>query len=966
MSARAWRAALVLTITSAVPAWCGPWPDFTGADLLPPGMEATYPKLADALAAHNRSGERTYCMVILEGTGGVEARDALDAMVDGWERERPLDQNQVVVLLALGERMIAVRGGAALQAGYGFQGERVDREIVSRYFVPYARDGDIEAGLMSLLRGSEAWFAAQAAPPAPGAGVDGPAAPVAAAPERAPVPAPAVETPAARKNAPEHRAGVLGEPAPYRLWPWGLGGGVLLAGGWLVLRRMRRSREKREASLAPARAFTDEVVALLDDVESLARRHSLLPFSDPDFEAPMVGDTLAAYDRAGRDVEGLRAHWLAMMTGVNQLKVYLDSPAGLDEEALAEIGPIIAGHDQRNAAAALREACESQLAALEAAHESADRELAALGTGMARIDRLVDDVSAAGFSVEPYGDDRQGCRSGWDSARGLRDADPLGAATDARDLTGQVAILEEGLKRVWECGEQLPALRERLADVGRTAAVKRSEGLTLLEDDGNPDPMIAQGRQECDAAELALNRAAWETAEGHLAQASVLEERAREAIRRQEDARAYCREALTACTARLHDLDGQWRTSEDTIRQLATLHADASWEDVAGHRDRAGRILESLSTMLASASASASDDRQQYFHAEDLLHHIEQQAEQSAALLDDIRDRLQDLDACQRSCREVLAVQQTALAAWKKRGDGHRDILDPDWEAAWSGAGEMMARIQEGMQDERPNWPAVADRLELLDRAVAEETADLDDAVAGHAAFAEAFDAVQREVESVQRWLAERSEDRPGANSMAGAAAKVLATLSRENASYRGAWAEAAKRLERVGADVRAARRLGERDVELAGEAQQSINRAQARVQEVRSFFREGVNAEAATAQRWLSEAIGALGRQGYEDAIERAGTAMDEASASLQRAEQGARERRRARNRRRMELLATTMIHAASAYYGARRGSQRSWHTRRHVETKAMPSRPTFPSRTFTPKAPPPRWGSGTSQSRW
>ena len=966
MSARAWRAVFfVLTLPFAGPAWSGPWPAFTGAPLLPPGVEAHYGELATALAAHNRSGDRTYCMAILDRLGGVEARDALDAMVDAWQREPPLDRNQVVVLLATEDRMIAVRGGANLQARYGFQGDRIDREIVGRYFIPYARDGDFEAGLVSLLGGCEEWFGAQtpAETSAADAAVGEPAVDEARAAAEPGAP-PGAEAAVSSAPPAPRREGVLGEPAPYRLWPWGLGGGVLLVAGWSISRRMRLAREKREASLAPARAFTDEAVALLDDVESLARRHSLLPFSDPDFDAPMTGDTLAAYDRAGRDIEGLRALWLGMMSGVNQLKVYLDSPAGLNEEALAEIGPIVTAHDHREDAAALRGACESQLTALEGAHETADRELAALRATMERVDQLVEEVTAAEFSVEPYREDREGCRIGWDEARGLRDADPLGAAAQVRDLAGQASVLEEGLRRVGACGARLRLLREQLVDVARAAAARRSEGLQLVEEDGNPDPMIAQGSQECDAADLALDRAAWETAEGHLAQASIWDERAREAIRRQEEARAYCGEALTACTARLQDLAGQAQSAEDTLGQLAALHAEASWADVAGHRDRAVRILESLSPMLESASSSA--DHQRYFHAEDLLHHMAQQAEQAAVLLDDIRDRLRDLDACQASCREGLAARETALASWKKRGNEHRHILDPDWETAWSRARDMMERIQDGMAEDRPNWPAVADRLAQLEQAVAEETADLEDAVAGHAAFTDAYDVVKAEVDSVQRWLDERSEDRPGANRMADGAAEALVALAGEKTSFRGAWAEAVKRLDRIGADARAARTLGERDVQLAGEARQIMHQAQIRVQEARSFFREGVSADGATAQRWLSEAMGAFGRQAYEDAIERSGKAMDEGSASLQRAEQRAREKRRARNRRRMERLATTVIHAAAAYHGARRGSRRSWHTRRHVESKAMPSRPTFPSRTFTPKAPPPRWGSGTSQSRW
>src|SRR4051794_22265508 len=45
------------------------------------------------------------------------------------------------------------------------------------------------------------------------------------------------------------------------------------------------------------KAFRQQAVSLMDQLDALRKRHKALPTSDPDFKVPMEGATLALYDQ---------------------------------------------------------------------------------------------------------------------------------------------------------------------------------------------------------------------------------------------------------------------------------------------------------------------------------------------------------------------------------------------------------------------------------------------------------------------------------------------------------------------------------------------------------------------------------------------------------------------------------------------------------------------------------------------
>ena len=80
--------------------------------------------------------------------------------------------------------------------------------------------------------------------------------------------------------------------------------------------------------------FREKAVVLIDQIDSLRKRHKTLPSTDPDFTAPMTGATLhALYNQVEHDLDDLWSRWLEVMETWN-LRVDGDPPRlGPDSEA---------------------------------------------------------------------------------------------------------------------------------------------------------------------------------------------------------------------------------------------------------------------------------------------------------------------------------------------------------------------------------------------------------------------------------------------------------------------------------------------------------------------------------------------------------------------------------------------------------------------------------------------------------
>ena len=157
--------ALLLAATSGLRAQT-PMPAFTGERVYAAGVPDIYGPLREHIAQLEESSQQTYYVVVVQssGNGNYATRDYVDALYQKWVEQaargqQSLDPNRsVIVVLALGNRQLAVHPGTLLQSRFGLQGQAIDRQLVQPHFIPHARAGNYAEGLRVLLSEIEQWI----------------------------------------------------------------------------------------------------------------------------------------------------------------------------------------------------------------------------------------------------------------------------------------------------------------------------------------------------------------------------------------------------------------------------------------------------------------------------------------------------------------------------------------------------------------------------------------------------------------------------------------------------------------------------------------------------------------------------------------------------------------------------------------------------------------------------------------
>ena len=147
-----------------------------------------------------------------------------------------------------------------------------------------------------------------------------------------------------------------------------------------------RKSQLQGAVDAQFRGFREKAVALMDQIDSLRKRHKTLPSTDPDFTAPMTGATLALYNQVEHNLDDLWSRWLEVMETWNQVERQIRAGSGLTLKPTEEARKLI---EQGGIDTLLRQssACRQKLDRLNQGHEQA-RE--ALTAGRAELNALHD------------------------------------------------------------------------------------------------------------------------------------------------------------------------------------------------------------------------------------------------------------------------------------------------------------------------------------------------------------------------------------------------------------------------------------------------------------------------------------------------------------------------------------------------------------------------------------------------
>lgn len=601
--------------------------------IVAPGIPDDFAPVREAIAAVNRDGGRRYRVVVVDSKddqGGAAV--LLPRLVDRWWEARDEGggydpSTDITILLDIGDRSIAMDAPPSLLESAGLDLDRLERQVIGKAFVPRAKDMQYAKGLADLVTSTEQTITGG----------------IAAQARRA-------------EALKEFRTRTLPLAAVSLA---GLGAAV-----WLGAKRVRHAGRKAAARDRLA-AFKQEVVELSDLLDAQRERHRMLPHADPDFQTPMVGATRTAYDAVQDAIGRYRERWLGLMDVWEKADKRLGEEWFLGTAASDDVIAMLDSAEARPPLAEVAAACRGPLDALEQAHERA-RELATsldgdLGAARAKLDALAGrGRSAAAFEPLLAGAARSRELGGSDV-----EPDPIAARGRFEQARGAIADLMTQVEAVEAADDRRRQAVDRVAEIRRQVAARRSEGWLLSEPGADPEQRLAMAEKEAATAADMLDAADLDAAAAHLHRS---EESAAEAAKLLESvvaARERAEGLIATLGARLESLAATDQTARSDLDVLAERYAETAWADLADHPAAAAEAAKRARLLLDEARADAAASRQAYFRAVAALEEAQRQADWAADCLGAVaarRRELEQLATAAPGMRRQVAGRIDALA----------------------------------------------------------------------------------------------------------------------------------------------------------------------------------------------------------------------------------------------------------------------------------------------------------------
>ncbi len=149
------------------------------------------------------------------------------------------------------------------------------------------------------------------------------------------------------------------------------------------------------------KAFRQQAVSLMDQLDALRKRHKTLPATDPDFTVPMKGATLALYSEVNRDLDGLWERWLSVMEIWDQAQRRIRAGSGLAIKPTEEARKLLEGGEIDDL---VRQStsCKERLDQLNQAHEQAHEDLGAARAELAAIQSAISRGTGVLLPADPH------------------------------------------------------------------------------------------------------------------------------------------------------------------------------------------------------------------------------------------------------------------------------------------------------------------------------------------------------------------------------------------------------------------------------------------------------------------------------------------------------------------------------------------------------------------------------------
>jgi len=589
-----------------------PDPTETATVFVAPGIADDFDPVREAVTAIKQETGRDYRVVVVDSEGrDGGAGQLLPRLIDRWWEARTDGSDydpagDVTILLDLGDRSIAMDVPPSLLAEAEIDLDRLERAVISKVFVPQAKDMQYAKGLAELVTATQRTIQDR----------------IAAKLRRA-------------KDAEVFRTRTL---------PIGL---MSLAGaglvGWLAYLRVQHVGQ-RAAAREKLAAFKQEVVALSDLLDAQRERHRLLPHADPDFQTPMTGMTRNAYDAVQDALGRYRERWLSLMDVWEQADKRFAEEWSLGTAASDDVLAMLDGADARPPLEEVAEACRAPLDALETSHERA-RELATtIDAELAAARGRLDTLAARGRSAAPFEPALAEAARGRELAGVDLEADPVAARGRIEAALATLHRLVADVEAVEATDDRRRLAVERAAEVRRQVAARRSDGWLLKEPGADPDELLTAADREATRAGESLDAADVEMAIAHLERSETACAEAAKLLESIVAARSRAEALLATLGARLESIAVAAPTIAEDLHHLEGRYAATAWEDLAGNPRQAEEAARRAATLVAEGRAEADSARQYYFRAVADLEEAERQAAWAASCLEAISARRQELD----------------------------------------------------------------------------------------------------------------------------------------------------------------------------------------------------------------------------------------------------------------------------------------------------------------------------------
>jgi hypothetical protein len=864
-----------------------PFPEFDGKRVYVAGVPDQYKGLAGQIAELEKSSKQTYYVAVVKSSGHGESSgaDYVKSMYATWRRQAEsrglaLDpERSIVVVVAMERQQVAVRPGTALR-DLGLDGATVHRDLVGpgSTFVKLAKAERYPEAIAALLNETDRWIRARDVTTARAGEIQSSSSPpVRSTQPEAPRPGPGTQT----ANGPRESSA--------RLAAIGIGVALLaiiLAVGvlfWLAHQRVR-SRVARRIKDVRSKA-TD----VMDRLDALKERLKLLPTTDPDFQAPMDGETLTLYNTVQAALGKLWDRWLQVMDTLDKAQKLSSATASpLQRKKLLDAEALLDQEDLFEEIEAQSQACVRDMDRLNQAHESARGLVQAIDEAKAQLDTQLAAVEKLGLPTAPYKDDLIAIGAGTTRAGTRLTADPIGAVSALEELRARSEGLLNRLGRVAAMFQEAQQAGTSLEGVKRLVANHRAQGLELGEEGGNPDHFLGQGSQAHSQALMALRAGNPDAAAKALETVRSGVEQGQAVIEQVRKAKAFCDREQPGRVRETERLRAAMPQAESYFRELQQGFAPSSWQAVARNLDQARALLATFDRMAEDA-ASASAGSQKYLAAARQLEQLAQQQQIALRLMSGLGEQLNGLSAiraeCQKRRGEMEAIGRRVEGYFRQHDQAVGEIALGSRDSALRDREEVLA----GFQGPRSDWPSVSRALASAfeEFAIAQSQAEAD--IRAHEQLSDEYGRARQELDRVARLLSGRREDRVAANQHFRAAAEVLDRVGLDLSSSRGEWTRLLERVRGAGEDLEQAERLARDDIRLAGQAESEVSEAVRSIRQAHGYFAMGVTVDTSGAEAAVDQAHQLLQAQEYEQAIQCAGAAVQQARQAYQEAVQQA-----------------------------------------------------------------------------